>query len=79
MKKLSSRLDSVIEKDRLIITSETSSLIVYDLKRLLDSYFNVEGEVNLTVNEGIGGYDLIVTAKASNIKNFKMQLTYVKK
>jgi hypothetical protein len=72
MKKLSSRLDSVIEKDRLIITSETSSLIVYDLKRLLDSYFNVEGEVNLTVNEGIGGYDLIVTAKASNIKNFKI-------
>lgn len=72
MKKLSSRLDSVIEKDRLIITSETSSLIVYDLKRLLDSYFNVEGEVNLTVNEGVGGYDLIVTAKASSIKNFKM-------
>lgn len=72
MKKLSSRLDSVIEKDRLIITSETSSLIVYDLKRLLDSYFNVEGEVNLTVNEGVGGYDLIVTAKASGIKNFKI-------
>lgn len=71
MKKVSSRLDSVIEKDRLIITSETSSLIVYDLKRLLDSYFNVEGEVGLTVNEGNGGYDLIITAFASSIKNFR--------
>ena len=72
MKGLNSRLSSVIEKDRLIITSETSSLIVYDLKRLLDSYFNVEGEVNLTVNEGVNGYDLIVTARASGIKNFKV-------
>lgn len=72
MKKINSRLSSVIEKDRLIITSETSSLIVYDIKRLLDSYFNVEGEVNLTVNEGVGGYDLTVTAKASGIKNFKI-------
>ena len=72
MKGLNSRLSSVIEKDRLIITSETSSLIVYDLKRLLDSYFNVEGEVNLTVNEGVNGYDLIVTASASGIKNFKV-------
>lgn len=66
------RLNSVIEKDRLIITSETSSLIVYDIKRLLDSYFSVEGEVNLTVNEGDCCYDLIITAKASNIKNFKV-------
>ena len=72
MKRWNSRLNSVIDKDRLIITSETSSLIVYDLKRLLDSYFNVEGEVNLTVNESSDGYDLIVTAKASNIKNFKI-------
>ncbi len=72
MKTNKSRLSSVIEKDRLIITSETSSLIVYDLKRLLDSYFSVEGEVKLTVNEGVGGYELIVTAFASSIKNFKI-------
>jgi hypothetical protein len=72
MKRLNSRLSNVIEKDRLIITSETSSLIVYDIKRLLDSYFNVEGEVNLIVNESDCGYDLTINAKASNIKNFKI-------
>ncbi len=70
MKNKNSRLSSVIEKDRLIITSETSSLIVYDLKRLLNNYFNVEGEVNLKVNATSSGYELSITALATNIKNF---------
>ncbi len=70
MKNKNSRLSSVIEKDRLIITSETSSLIVYDLKRLLNNYFNVEGEVDLKVNATSGGYELNITALATNIKNF---------
>ncbi len=70
MKNINSRLNSVIDKDRLIITSDASSLIVYDLKRLLDNYFNMEGEVNLTVNKSSDGYDLVITAKATNIKNF---------
>ncbi len=70
MKNKNSRLSSVIEKDRLIITSETSSLIVYDLKRLLNNYFNVEGEVKLNVNAKSSGYELSITANASSIKNF---------
>ncbi len=70
MKNKTSRLSNIIEKDRLIITSETSSLIVYDLKRLLSSYFNVEGEVNLLVNADSNGYNITINAKASGIKNF---------
>ena len=70
MKRKTSRLQNIIEKDRLIITSDTSSLIVYDLKRLLSSYFNVEGEVNLSVNADNNGYNIVINAKASGIKGF---------
>ena len=60
MKKPDLRLKKVIEKDRLLITSDMSSLIVYDLKKLLSSYFNVEGEVTLAVNADFSGYNIVV-------------------
>ncbi len=72
MKKQNLRLNKIIENDRLLITSDTSSLIVYDLKRLLDNYFNMEGEVVLTVNAGKTGYDITINGKASGIKTFKV-------
>ncbi len=72
MKKSHLRLNKIIENDRLLITSDTSSLIVYDLKRLLDNYFNMEGEVNLIVSAGKSGYDITINGKASGIKSFKV-------
>lgn len=67
-----SRLNTVIERDRLFINAETSSLIVYDLKKLLDNYFNVEGEVLLDVLAESDSYTINVTAKASGIKTFSV-------
>jgi hypothetical protein len=67
-----SRLNTVIERDRLFINAETSSLIVYDLKKLLDNYFNVEGEVLLEVLAESDSYTINVTAKASGIKTFSV-------
>lgn len=67
-----SRLSTVIERDRLFINAETSSLIVYDLKKLLDNYFNVEGEVLLDVKAENDSYTVSVIAKASGIKTFSV-------
>lgn len=70
--KKNSRLHNVIENDRLLITAEASSLIIYDLKKLLENYFNIEGEVELLVNDDKNCYQILVKAKASNIKNFSI-------
>ena len=72
MKIKKSRLQNVIENDRLLITTETSSLIAYDLKRLLDNYFNVEGEVVLSVNLVDNRYNIEVKANATGVKTFSV-------
>ncbi len=72
MRNKKTRLSSVIERDRLFINAETSSLIVYDLKKLLDNYFNVEGEVFLDVKAENDSYTIDIQAKASGIKTFSV-------
>ncbi len=72
MKGKKNRLMSVIERDRLFISSETSSIIVYDLKNLLNNYFNVEGEVYLDVKAENNVYNINIEAKALGIKTFNV-------
>ncbi len=64
------RLESIIENDRLLISAETSSLISYDLKRLLDNYFNVAGEVYIKVSPENDYYKILIESKAVGIKSF---------
>lgn len=70
MSEIGKRLEQVIEKDRLLISGEARSLIVYDLKRLLDNYFSTTGETTLEVSAERGGYLIRITARASGIKPF---------
>lgn len=72
MKKENQRLYKVIENDRLLISEETSSLISYDLKTLLNNYFNVEGKVHLSVLADKNSYKINVVCSASDIKSFKI-------
>ena len=68
MKRQKHRLNSVIENDRLIISSEMSSLISYDLKNLLNNYFNVEGGVSIRVVAEQNSYKIEISANASGVK-----------
>ena len=64
------RLESVLEKDRLLISLDSSSLIVYDLKKLLDNYFNLSGEIDIKVTPENGYYKITIQSKAVGIKTF---------
>ena len=64
------RLNNVLEKDRLLISLDSSSLIVYDLKKLLDNYFNLHGEINLKVSPENGYYKILIETNAVGIKTF---------
>lgn len=70
MKKQKSRLNKLIENDRLIISSEMSSLINYDLKNLLNNYFNLEGNSTISLSAGKDGYLIEIKVKASGVKAF---------
>ncbi|MBO5851207.1 MAG: hypothetical protein J6R29_02610 [Clostridia bacterium] len=70
MKNAKTRLKNIIESDRLIISEDMSLLIEYDLKKLLDNYFNTEGQVKIEVEALKDSYKIIVTATAESIKPF---------
>lgn len=72
MKNFRARLNSVIENDRLIISEDMSELISYDLKKLLDNYFNTEGNVKIEVVALKDSYKITVTAIAESIKPFAL-------
>lgn len=64
------RLGRVIENDRLMISAEISSLIEYDLKNLLENYFNLTGKVTMQVTAMKDCYLITVSAPASAVKPF---------
>ena len=68
--KLPTQLEKVLESDRLLISLDSSSLIIYDLKRLLDNYFNLSGPVDIKVSPENGYYKVDIQTKAVGIKSF---------
>ena len=64
------RLQEIINNDRLLLSSDTSEMICYDLKNTLSEYFNLEDTVLLSVEPKNDCYEVIVKAKASAIKSF---------
>ena len=64
------RLENVLEKDRLLISLDSSSLIIYDLKKMLDNYFNLSGDIDIKVSPENGYYKIIIQTKAVGIKTF---------
>ena len=64
------RLGKVIENDRLMISSDVSSLIEYDLNKLLENYFNLSGAVKLNVTAFKDCYLITISAPASGVKPF---------
>ena len=72
MKSTGKRLKKIIESDRLMLSADTAEMICFDLKNLLNEYFNVESGVTISVEPKSECYYLTVNAKASGIKSFKV-------
>ncbi len=70
MKKKESILKSIILNDRLMLSKETSEMICYDVKRVLDEYFNLDGGINISVSPEKDCYNITITANAVAIKSF---------
>lgn len=70
MKKKESILKSIILNDRLMLSKETSEMICYDVKRVLDEYFNLDGGINISVSPEKDCYFITITANAVAIKSF---------
>ena len=64
------RLQEIINNDRLLLSSDTSEMICYDVKNTLLEYFNLDGGVTLSVVPKSDCFEVTVKAKASGIKSF---------
>ena len=68
--KSNDRLEKIIQKDRLLLSTETAEMICYDIKRVLSEYFNLLEGVTLKVDAESDFYFLTISAKAEAIKSF---------
>jgi hypothetical protein len=70
MKKKKTELKDIINSDRLLLSSDTSEMICYDLKNVLLEYFNLEGGVSIVVEPTKDSYEITVKATAVAVKSF---------
>ena len=70
MKRKESALNDIILNDRLMLSKDTSEMICYDLKNVLNEYFNLEGGVSISVEPDRDCYRITITANAVAIKSF---------
>lgn len=68
--KTNKRLEEIIQKDRLLLSAETSEMICFDIKKVLKEYFNLLDGVSLKVSAGNDCYFIEINAKAEAIKSF---------
>jgi hypothetical protein len=64
------RLEEIIQKDRLLLSSETSEMICFDIKKVLNEYFNLLDGVTIKVDANDDFYFIEINAKAEAIKSF---------
>ena len=64
------RLQEIINSDRLLLSNDTSEMICYDLKTVLSEYFNLLGDVSISVEPEKDFYKISVTTSAVAIKSF---------
>ena len=64
------RFQSVIEKDRLCCNDAFEELLLNDLNKLLQEYFNFKGEPRLVVSRENGVMIVKIELLAESVKNF---------
>ncbi len=73
MKKNSSelmRLKSLIETDRLTVSSSFNTLVENDINKLLTDYFDLSQKAKLKIEKDGNGYSVLINCKAVRIKSF---------
>lgn len=70
MKRHDIALKNIILNDRLMLSSDVSEMICFDLKKVLDEYFNLTGGVSISVEPESDSYKITVSASAVAIKSF---------
>ena len=70
MKNKNKRLFDIIQSDRLLLSQDTSEMICYDLKSVMEEYFNLLGGVSLVVEPQNDCYEITIKAQAQAIKSF---------
>ncbi len=64
------RIESLIEKDRLLVGSEFSSLFKHDLNKLLNEYAEIAEPITVKLTREGKDFIITVKAKAQRLKNF---------
>lgn len=64
------RIENLIEKDRLSVGSEFSSLFKHDLSKLFGEYAEIKEPLNVKLVRDGKDFIITVTAKAQRLKNF---------
>ena len=63
-------LKDIINSDRLLLSSDTSEMICYDVKSVLDEYFNLGGGVSIIVEPTKDCYEITIKSTAVAVKSF---------
>ena len=64
------RVKSVIGTDRLNLSKDYTSLICFDVEKLLQDYFEMEEGVDLSITTTEKGYEFIIKGSALRLKPF---------
>jgi hypothetical protein len=64
------RVKSVIGSDRLNLSKDYTSLICYDIEKLLEDYFELGQSIDLSISTTEKGYEFTVKGSAIRLKPF---------
>ena len=64
------RLETILEKDRLLVGKEYADLIASDVYKILADYMDLEGDVNLVIKKEDKNFSVSITATAKRLKTF---------
>jgi len=64
------RVKSVIGSDRLNLSKDYTSLISFDIEKLLEDYFELNGNLDFSITTTEKGYEFTVKGSALRLKPF---------
>ena len=64
------RVKNVIGSDRLNLSKDYTSLICFDVEKLLEDYFELSQGIDLSIITTENGYEFIIKGNANRLKPF---------
>ena len=66
------RATEVIKSDRIGVSSGIEGLISSEIKKILEDFFALNGEVNTLIEVKNNGYEITIKTKAKSVKQLKI-------